>query len=150
MNMTRWGGMIKTYKQADRLFFNLKAWSLEKDSFSINDFCKKRGIALSELKLMADDNSRLAKIVGEVICQLFSNALQGYERNEISRDTLSEYLTTEHSFEDPEFVIGFVEYEKDLKENEELVRRMNNVEKDPEGAFEAATKIIDKYGWFRF
>jgi hypothetical protein len=133
--------------QADRLFFDLKAWSLKKDSFSINDFCKQRGMALSELKLMANDNERPGKIIGEVISQLFENALQGYERNEITRDTLREYLKTEHGFEDPEFVIESVEYEMGLKESEELERKLDNIEVDPEGALEAAIKILDKVGF---
>lgn len=134
---------MKAKKEHKQVFTKLRKET--KDSFSINEFCEQKGINLSELKLLAEDNEKFYQTLEEVISKIFDNASEAYVKNEISRSKLGEYLKEVHGFDDPEWVINSIEYESGWEDRNDLVKKMENVENDPEASLEAAFEIMDKY-----
>ncbi len=82
----------------NKLHLDLVEWSNNKESYSIDDFLKERGITKQQMSAMALGKNSFYISFGKAMCQCLDNAYKAWKSNEISKDHFSKYLAQSQLF----------------------------------------------------
>lgn len=74
------------------LFADLEAWSSQKNSFSINDFLKQKGIQINDLENIANSSKKFMKIWGQAESQAWDNVLTALFTKSLPKSKIAEYI----------------------------------------------------------
>lgn len=85
-------------KQHMDFFSELVEWSQKKDSYSIDDILKEKGVTEQQLKVMTGGKNSCFLAVGKATSQCLDNAYQAWKSTEISKDQFSKYLSPSKLF----------------------------------------------------
>ncbi len=94
-----------------KIFPELEKWSRKKDSYSIDDFLKEKGVAFSDFELIANSSEKLMKIWGVAESQAWENLKDALFKNSLPRSRIAEYIKQSEVFQgqDPEEIMRSLE-----------------------------------------
>lgn len=116
------------------LFAELKEWGNQKNSFSVNDFLRERGISINELELIADTNAKFMKIWGIAESNAWENVTDALFTKSLPRSKIAAYIQESDTFQG--------------EDSEEIMRDMENAQAKLELYLTAIgdTESLRKYG----
>lgn len=93
------------------LFAELKKWTKQKNSFSVNDFLKERSIDPSDFEQIANNSKSFMKICREAEANAWENVKDALYTKSLPRAKIAEYIKEDDTFqgEDPEEIMRDME-----------------------------------------
>lgn len=93
------------------LFAELKAWGHQKNSYSVNDFLRERGISINALESIADTDAKFMKIWGLAESNAWENVTDALFTKSLPRSRIAAYIKEDDTFkgEDPEEIMRDLE-----------------------------------------
>ena len=93
------GCVMKPNLAHKTLFAELKEWGNQKNSYSVNDFLRERGISINELELIADTDAKFMKIWGVAESQAWENVQDALFSKSLPRSKIAEYIQESDVFQ---------------------------------------------------
>ena len=102
---------MRPKQEHKKLFEELEQWSHRKDSFSVDDFLKEKGISFSDFDLISNGSKKFRDIWGEAEYQTWENLKEALYTKSLPRSRIAEYIKQSEVFqdEDPEEVMHDLE-----------------------------------------
>jgi len=102
---------MRPKQEHKKLFQELEQCSHRKDSFSVDDFLKEKGISFSDFDLISEGSKKFGKIWGEAEHQAWENLQEALHTKSLPRSQIAEYIKQSEVFqdEDPEEVMHNLE-----------------------------------------
>jgi hypothetical protein len=102
---------MKTKQEHKKLFQHLEQWGQKKNSYSIDDFLKEKGIAISDFEPIANSSKKFMDIWGAAESQAWENLQDALFKKSLPRSRIAEYIRECDVFQDqdPEEVMQSLE-----------------------------------------